>query len=104
MTIRRYLAALIAAAILAVLCLAGCTTETVTTRTTSAKGHVVETVVITKKADPAALSLAGTVASLYAPPRIVRQEKSSPKMGELLPEFAAGTDRITREEIERRRK
>lgn len=57
-----------------------CVTTTVTTRTTDAKGHVVETVTVTKAADPAALQLAGTVAVAYAPPRarIVRQEKSGP--------------------------
>jgi hypothetical protein len=57
-----------------------CTVTTTTTRTTSAKGHVVETVTVTKSADPAALQLAGTVATAYAPPRarLVRQEKSGP--------------------------
>jgi YbbR domain-containing protein len=60
-----------------------CSVTTTTTRTTSAKGHVVETVTVTKSADPAALQLAGTVATVataYAPPRarIVRQEKSGP--------------------------
>jgi hypothetical protein len=57
-----------------------CSVTTTTTRTTSAKGHVVETVTVTKSADPAALQLAGTVATAYAPPRarLVRQEKSGP--------------------------
>lgn len=59
-----------------------CTTETVTTRTTSAKGHVVETVVVTKKADPAALALAGHVATAYAPPRARRIDNNYPVVGE----------------------
>lgn len=61
------------------LLLAGCVTTTTTTRTTDAKGHVVEVVTVTKAADPAALELAGTVATAYAPPRarIVRSEKSA---------------------------
>lgn len=54
-----------------------CTTTTTTTRTTDAKGHVVEIVTVTKAADPAALRLAGDVATAYAPRGIVvRQEKS----------------------------
>jgi hypothetical protein len=54
-----------------------CVTTTVTTRTITAKGHVVETVTVTKSADPAALQLAGDFATAYAPRGIiVRQEKS----------------------------
>ena len=81
------------------LALTGCTTTTVTTRTTSAKGHVVETVTVTKSADPAALALAGTVASAYAPPRarLVRQEKSTADIRHIL----RGRP-ITRQEIANR--
>jgi hypothetical protein len=55
-----------------------CTVTTTTTRTTDAKGHVVEVVTVTKSADPAALQLAGTVATAYAPRGIVvREEKAA---------------------------
>jgi len=55
-----------------------CAVTTTTTRTTSAKGHVVEVVTVTKSADPAALRLAGDFAAAYAPRGIiVRAEKSA---------------------------
>lgn len=61
-----------------VLCLGGCATTTTTTRTTDAKGGMVEVTTVTKVADPAAMSLVGTVATAYAPRGlVVREEKSA---------------------------
>lgn len=70
---------LVAALAVLIVSLTGCTVETVTTRETSAKGAVVETVRTTKKTDPAAWALAGDVVAAYSPPRArrVREEKSA---------------------------
>lgn len=70
---------------LVLLFLSGCTIETVTTRETSAKGAVVETVRTTKKTDPAAWALAGDVVAAYSPPRarVIRQEKSAVTPGDV---------------------
>ena len=58
--------------------LAGCATVTTRVVTTDKAGTVTETVTTTKATDPAALALAGTIATAYAPPRarLVRQEKA----------------------------
>lgn len=60
---------------------AGCAFEETTTTTTDAKsGRVTVEKKITKKADPAAWTLAGDVVAAYSPPRprLVREEKSGP--------------------------
>lgn len=89
--------------------LSGCAVETITTRTTSAKGHVVETTRTTKKADPAAWTLAGAVVDAYSPPRLhrVREEKADPDLRRLLRGWqgrqgTALTGPITAEEIANR--
>lgn len=58
--------------------LASCTTTTIRTVTTDKAGTVTETTTTTTASDPAALILAGAVATAYAPPRAfyVREEKS----------------------------
>ncbi len=59
--------------------LAGCAVETVRTITTSKSGLVTDVTTTRKTADPAALQLAGTLASVYLPQRarVIREEKSA---------------------------
>jgi len=74
---QRILAALVLAACwLAVMC--SCATTTVRVVTTDKHGTVTETTTTSRASDPAALSLAGQIATAYAPRGIVvRQEKSA---------------------------
>lgn len=78
--------------------LASCTTTTIRTVTTDKAGTVTETTTTTRASDPAAIALAGVVATTYAPPRAfyVREEKS----GDLM-RILRGSP-ITRQEIANR--
>jgi len=62
----------------AVIAFCGCATVTTRTITTDKNGTVTETTVTSKASDPAALALAGQIATAYAPRgMVVRSEKSA---------------------------
>lgn len=84
-----------------------CATTTVRVVTTDKAGTVTETTTTTKASDPAALALAGQIATAYVPRgMIVRQEKADHDMRRLLRGWrgpaAAAASPITAEEIANR--
>ena len=66
-------------------CHVGCSTTTVRVITTDKAGTTTETITTTQASDPAALALAGAIATAYAPRGIlVRQEKATSDMQRIL--------------------
>jgi hypothetical protein len=88
--------------------MASCATTVTRTVTTDKSGTVTDVTITSKAGDPAALALAGQIATAYAPRgMVVRQEKSDADMRKLLKGWSGGkraalTGPITQEEIDTR--
>lgn len=81
----RHLLALLLLSACWLLVMCSCATTTVRVVTTDKAGTVTETTTTTKRGDPAALSLAGSIATAYAPRGIViREQKSASDLQRIL--------------------